>query len=121
MGGWWVAGLWLSTRQWATAPWYVVLPAVFVLCSCNCNCNYSHSSATTHHPTTSKTQKTKKADPKNPRRFVVRRAVPVPVPVPHILDSVGLHSSNSNPITCSGAPSARVLLVRAHLLVAYCN
>jgi hypothetical protein len=32
-----------------------------------------------------------------------------------------LRSSNSNPITCSGAPSARVLLVRAHLLVAYCN
>jgi hypothetical protein len=26
-----------------------------------------------------------------------------------------------NPITCSGAASARVLLVRAHLLVAYCN
>jgi hypothetical protein len=33
----------------------------------------------------------------------------------------GLRSSNSNPITCSGAPSARVLLVRAHLLVAYYN
>jgi hypothetical protein len=32
-----------------------------------------------------------------------------------------LRSSNSNPITCSGGPSARVLLVRAHLLVAYCN
>jgi hypothetical protein len=30
-------------------------------------------------------------------------------------------SSKSNPITCSGAASARVLLVRAHLLVAYCN
>jgi hypothetical protein len=30
-------------------------------------------------------------------------------------------SSKSNPITCSGAASAAVLLVRAHLLVAYCN
>jgi hypothetical protein len=30
-------------------------------------------------------------------------------------------SSKRNPITCSGAPSARVLLVRAHLLVAYFN
>jgi hypothetical protein len=33
----------------------------------------------------------------------------------------GSRSSKRNPITCSGAPSARVLLVRAHLLVAYCN
>jgi hypothetical protein len=33
----------------------------------------------------------------------------------------GSRSSKRNPITCSGAPSARVLLVRAHLLlVAYC-
>jgi hypothetical protein len=30
-------------------------------------------------------------------------------------------SSKRNPITCSGPPSARVLLVRAHLLVAYYN
>jgi hypothetical protein len=31
----------------------------------------------------------------------------------------GLRSSKMNPITCSGAASAGVLLVRAHLLVAY--
>jgi hypothetical protein len=31
----------------------------------------------------------------------------------------GSRSSKSNPITCSGAASAGVLLVRAHLLVAY--
>jgi hypothetical protein len=29
--------------------------------------------------------------------------------------------SKRNAITCSGAASARVVLVRAHLLVAYCN
>jgi hypothetical protein len=32
-----------------------------------------------------------------------------------------LRSSKRNATTCSGAASARVLLVRAHLLVAYCN
>jgi hypothetical protein len=36
-------------------------------------------------------------------------------------DMLGSRSSKRNPITCSGAASARVLLVRAHLLVAYCN
>jgi hypothetical protein len=33
----------------------------------------------------------------------------------------GSRSSKSNPITCSRAASAGVLLERAHLLVAYCN
>jgi hypothetical protein len=37
------------------------------------------------------------------------------------MPGIGSRSSKSNPITCSGAASARVLLVRAHLLVAYCN
>ena len=32
-----------------------------------------------------------------------------------------LNKATTTPITCSGAPSARVLLVRAHSLVAYCN
>jgi hypothetical protein len=53
-----------------------------------------------------------------PRAAEPRAAKPEP---PDHRAREGLRSSNSNPITCSGAPSARVLLVRAHLLVAYYN